>query len=81
MACEGEIITVNPHVEALPGDFVIVKNDEDESTFKKLKRYGDLTVLHPHNPKYADIEIKKGDRYRIIGKVVEKEEEVLAICK
>lgn len=69
---EGEIITVNPHVEALPGDFVIIKNDEEEATFKQLKRYGEMTVLHPLNPKYADMEIKKGHRYEIIGKVVEK---------
>jgi len=69
---EGEIIIVNPHVEALPGDFVIVKNDEEEATFKQLKRYGEMTILHPLNAKYADIEIKKGQRYHIIGKVVEK---------
>lgn len=69
---EGEIITINPHVEALPGDFVIIKNDEEEATFKQLKRYGDMTILHPLNPKYADIEINKGRKYEVIGKVVEK---------
>ena len=31
---EGKITTVNPHVEALPGDFVIIKNDEEEATFE-----------------------------------------------
>lgn len=37
-----------------------------------MKRYGDITILHPLNPKYADIEINKGRTYQIIGKVVEK---------
>ncbi len=39
---------------------MIVKNDENEAIFKQLKQYGDTPVLHPLNPKYPDIEIKKG---------------------
>jgi len=69
---EGEIIVVNPHVGAKPGDFVIVKNNEDEATFKQLKVYGGTTVLHPLNPKYPDIELRKGEKYQIVGKIVEK---------
>lgn len=70
---EGEIIIVNPHVAPVPGDYVIVKNSEsNEATFKQLKKYGDVLVLHPLNPKYPDIEIKDPSKYRIIGKVVEK---------
>lgn len=69
---EGEIVIVNPHVEAKSGDYVIVKNDEEEATFKQLKVYGEMNVLHPLNAKYPDIELKKGDRYNIVGKVVEK---------
>jgi len=37
-----------------------------------LKKYGDTIILHPLNPKYPDIELKKGNKYRIVGKVVEK---------
>ncbi len=70
---EGEIVIINPHVGAKPGDYVIVKNDEEEATFKQLKVYGETTVLHPLNPKYPDIELKKGNKYHIIGKVVEKQ--------
>jgi SOS-response transcriptional repressor LexA len=71
---EGEIIIINPHIEAKPGDFVIVKNDDtEEATFKQLKKYGDTLVLHPLNPRYPDIELKKGYKYRIVGKVVKKE--------
>lgn len=70
---EGEIIIVNPHVEAKAGDYVIVKNEENgEATFKQLKKYGDTWILHPLNPKYPDIELTARHKYRIIGKVVEK---------
>ena len=69
---EGDVVIVNPHVEAKPGDYVIVKNDEEEATFKQLKNYGDTTVLHPLNAKYPDIELKKGNKYHIVGKVEEK---------
>lgn len=69
---EGEIIIVNPHLQVEPGDYVIFKNDDDEVTFKQLKRYNDIYVLHPLNPSYPDIVLSKEQRYRIIGKVVEK---------
>ncbi|MDI6801715.1 MAG: S24 family peptidase [Thermodesulfovibrionales bacterium] len=70
----GDIIIVNPHIEAKPGDFVIVRNeDNSEATFKQLKEYGDTVVLHPLNSKYPDIELKKGTKYRVVGKVVKKE--------
>ncbi len=46
--------------------------DNGEATFKQLRIYGDTKVLHPLNPKYPDIELKKGDRYNIVGKIVEK---------
>jgi SOS-response transcriptional repressor LexA len=29
--------------------------------------------LHPLNSKYEDIELRRGHRYRIVGKVVKKE--------
>lgn len=70
---EGDIIIVNPHVDTKPGDYVIVKNDENEATFKQLKKFGDVYVLHPLNDsKYPDIELSGKHKYRIIGKVVEK---------
>ena len=69
---DGEIITINPHVEALPGDFVVVRNPTGEATFKQLKKYGDNWVLHPLNPRYEDQILERGD-FTIIGKVVKKE--------
>jgi SOS-response transcriptional repressor LexA len=70
---EGDVVIVNPHVEAKPGDYVIVKNDAEKATFKQLKKFGDALVLHPLNSKYEDIELKKGVKYRIVGEVVKKE--------
>jgi SOS-response transcriptional repressor LexA len=71
---EGEIIIVNPHVEAKPGDYVIVKSDDTkEATFKQLKKFGDMLVLHPLNPRYPDIELTKKYKYKLIGKIVKKE--------
>ncbi len=69
---EGEVIVVNPHVEAGPNDYVVVKNRNEEATFKQLKRYGSRWFLHPLNPSYHDQEVRKGE-LRIIGRVVKKE--------
>lgn len=69
---EGEVIIVNPHIESLPNDYVVVKNKNNEATFKQLKKFGPRWVLHPLNPKYDDMEVKKGELY-IVGKVVKKE--------
>lgn len=69
---EGEIIIVSPHLEAQPGNYVIVKNPEGEATFKQLKKFGTSWVLHPLNPNYQDIEVAEG-QFKIIGKVVKKE--------
>lgn len=69
---DGEVIVVNPHVEAQPNDFVVAKNRNEEATFKQIKKYGSKWVLHPLNPKYQDQEVKRGD-FKIIGKIVKKE--------
>ena len=69
---DGEIITVNPHLEPLPNDYIVVKNREEQATFKQMKKYGSKLVLHPLNPNYQDQEVKRGE-FKIIGKVVKKE--------
>jgi SOS-response transcriptional repressor LexA len=69
---DGEIITVNPHLETLPNDYIVVKDREEQATFKQLKKYGSRLVLHPLNPNYQDQEVKRGE-FKIIGKVVKKE--------
>jgi SOS-response transcriptional repressor LexA len=70
---EGEIIIVNPHIKPEHNDYVIVRNEQGEISFKQLKIYGKTIVLHPLNPKYPDIQLSSRQKYRIMGKVVKKE--------
>jgi len=59
---------------AKPGDYVIVKNDDNgEATFKQLRKYGETIFLHPLSSKYEDIELNARSKYRVVGKVVKKE--------
>lgn len=69
---EGDIIIVNPNKKQEHNDYVVVCNAEYEATLKQLKKYGEVRVLHPLNPKYEDIELKKNRGHRLIGVVVEK---------
>ncbi len=69
---EGDIIIVSPHDKAMSGDYVVVKNDEEEATFKQYKRFDNTRILHPLNPKYPDIVLNKDLEYRIVGVVMEK---------
>ncbi len=69
---EGETLVINPTAKAENGDFIIVKNDEEEATFKQYKRYDNMKILHPLNPQYNDIVLNKDKEYRIVGVVMEK---------
>lgn len=53
---EGEVVVISPTAKAENGDYVIVKNHEEEATFKQYKRYDNTKILHPLNPKYNDIQ-------------------------
>ena len=75
---EGDILVVNPNLEAQAGDYVIAKmTDDNDSTFKKLVVHtggpsGTIVILRPLNPRYEDIVITDTDRLEIVGKVVER---------
>jgi len=69
---EGDVLVISPHAKAENGDYVIVKNHEEEATFKQYKRYDNTKILHPLNPKYNDIILNKDLVYRIVGVVMEK---------
>ena len=69
---EGEVVIINPTAKAENGDYVIVKNHEEEATFKQYKRYENTKILHPLNSKYNDIILNKDKEYRIVGVVMEK---------
>ena len=49
-----------------------VKNSEEEASLKQLQRYGNRWIFHPLNPKYEDLDLKRGE-FRIVGKVAEKQ--------
>jgi len=69
---EGDIIVINPCLKPDHNDYVVIANEEGEATFKQLKKYGKMRVLHPLNPKYDDMELNKDIEYRIVGVVMEK---------
>jgi SOS-response transcriptional repressor LexA len=49
---EGMILIIEPDLEANPGDFVIAKNGNDETTFKQLVKDGPDYYLKPLNDRY-----------------------------
>ena len=63
---------IDPYLKAEHNDYIVVCIEEWEATFKQLKKYGKIRVLHPLKAKYGDIELSKNTEYRIIGVVVEK---------
>lgn len=70
---EGDVLVVNPNLEAKNGDYVIAKLlDDNEATFKKLIIHEKVIILRPLNPRYDDIVITEPDKVSIIGKVVER---------
>ncbi|MCG9052374.1 XRE family transcriptional regulator [Laribacter hongkongensis] len=49
---EGDILIVEPEMEAVHGSYVIAKNGDNEATFKKLVQDGGDWYLKPLNPAY-----------------------------
>ncbi len=68
---EGMILVIEPEMEPNPGDFVVAKNGEDETTFKQLVKDGGDWYLKPLNERYP---IKPLGQAKIIGvlRAVEK---------
>ncbi|MDM0015446.1 S24 family peptidase [Variovorax sp. J22P168] len=50
---EGSLIVVEPQMAPLPGDYVIVLNKANETTFKQLVKDAGELFLKPLNPRYA----------------------------
>jgi SOS-response transcriptional repressor LexA len=63
---EGAILIVEPDMDAQPGDFVIAKNGDEETTFKQLMQDGGDWYLKPLNPRYP---IKPLGKASIVGVV------------
>ncbi|MBU0613704.1 S24 family peptidase [Patescibacteria group bacterium] len=68
---EGDILVIDPEADWGHDSFVIIRNGDFENTFKQLKIYENIYVLHPLNPEYPDKVVKEYD-IQIVGKVVEK---------
>ncbi|CAN5731973.1 LexA family transcriptional regulator [soil metagenome] len=64
----GSLLIVEPDLEAQPGDYVIVKNAEGETTFKQLIKDGGEFYLKPLNTRYP---IKPLGGAEVIGVVRE----------
>ncbi len=68
---EGELIFVDPEVEAINGKFVVARlNDENEATFKKLIIEGEHKYLKAENPAWPNpIQLINGN-CSIVGVVI-----------
>jgi SOS-response transcriptional repressor LexA len=49
---EGSLLIVEPEMQAVPGDYVIALNSENQTTFKQLIRDGGELFLKPLNVRY-----------------------------
>lgn len=56
---DGSIIIVEPEIHAQPGDFVIVRQNGDEVTFKQLVQDGATYYLKPLNPRYPILKLEE----------------------
>ncbi|MDI1272488.1 S24 family peptidase [Polaromonas sp.] len=65
---EGSLLIVEPEMQAIPGDYVIALNGENETTFKQLIRDGGELFLKPLNVRYP---IRPLGNAEIIGVVRE----------
>ena len=66
----GMILYVNPHSEALPGKFVIVRRNGHEATFKRLTMVDGDMYLEAINPNWPNRYIKLTHDDNICGVVV-----------
>lgn len=68
---EGMLILIDPDQEVRFGDFCVVRLLNDEFTFKRLIREGELEYLEPLNPRFDMIPFNSN--CQIIGKVVKSQ--------
>ncbi|MDR0250677.1 MAG: S24 family peptidase [Burkholderiales bacterium] len=56
---EGTIVIVEPEADALPGKFVVIRQNGDESTFKRLDKDGGSFYLTPLNPQFPIMKMEE----------------------
>ncbi|MBC7247424.1 MAG: transcriptional repressor LexA [Actinobacteria bacterium] len=68
--CDGDLVVVDPGADVAEGEIVVALVD-GEATVKRLRRRGETVELHPSNPRYAPLRVRKGEaEVRVAGKVV-----------
>lgn len=67
---EGDYIIVDPDKEAINGDVVLARIDEEYSTIKRFFIHGQKIYLVPDNPEYKKL-IFDITRIHIVGKVID----------
>jgi len=72
---ENETLVIDPEVQPQASDYAVIKKGPSgEATFKQLKKYKGVWVLHPLNPRYEDVEMTKD--MRVVGKVIRKQQDL-----
>ncbi|WP_316890215.1 LexA family protein [Ralstonia edaphi] len=66
---QGMILYVNPDMEARPGDFIIVRRDNKEATFKRLVLVDGEMYLQALNPEWPNRYLKLTEEDTICGVV------------
>jgi repressor LexA len=66
---EGDLVIIQPQETAEVGDIVAARIGDD-ATVKRFWRHGNRIELHPQNPNYAPIPLRKSDNAAVIGKVI-----------
>lgn len=68
---DGDLVFIQRQTAIENGQIAAVELD-GQRLLKRFYQYGDLIVLHPENPAYRDIEIRRGDGHEltILGRAV-----------
>ncbi|MGH7369724.1 MAG: transcriptional repressor LexA [Candidatus Methylomirabilaceae bacterium] len=66
---DGDLVLVKVQPRALPGDIVVALLD-DEVTIKRFQLDEETVTLQPANDAFAPIRVAKGQRFRVLGKVI-----------
>ena len=66
---DGDLVLVKVQPRTVPGE-IVVAMVEDEVTVKRFQIDGKTVVLKPENEAFAPITIGKGQRFRVLGKVI-----------
>lgn len=69
---DGSIVLCKHQQDVDDGQIAVCIIDGENATLKRIKRYGDILVLHPENPDFKDLIFKGRDKndVKIVGHVL-----------